>query len=215
MKKFHFMIDEMKIFNHTCIAMKLHTLFITSALSATTFAGELHQSSCSNCWDGWFAGATFGQFTDTDARVDGDTGNADQNLYALHVGRNLDRQLLGCDLAGYVEAGLLEANYGSVDIDVIPFTFNLKAERELFAGIDGYMSAGAGYAFSRVSQGSTSFGDGGIYGQGSIGLSYDINENVEIFGGARYIILDEVDFGIPSADADNNIGYEVGLRYNF
>jgi opacity protein-like surface antigen len=205
----------MNFSNHIYIAMKLHTLIITSALSATAFAGEVQQSSCSNCWDGWFAGATFGQFADTDARVDGDTGNADQNLYALHVGRNLNRQLLGCDLAGYVEAGLLEANYGPIDIDVIPFTFNLKAERELFAGINGYVSAGAGYAFSRVSMGSMSFGDGGIYGQGSIGLSYDINENVEIFGGARYIVLDEVDFGIPSADADNNVGYEVGLRYNF
>jgi predicted porin len=63
--------------------------------------------------------------------------------------------------------------------------------------------------------GPVTMGDGGIYGQGSIGLSYDINENVEIFGGARYLVLDEVDFGIPAADADNNVGYEVGLRYNF
>ncbi|MEN9991541.1 MAG: hypothetical protein RLZZ224_1243 [Verrucomicrobiota bacterium] len=195
--------------------MKLQTLIMTTALSATAFAGELNQSSCSNCWDGWFAGATFGQFTDTDGRVEGQTGDADQNLYALHLGRNLDKQLLGCDLAAYVEVGLLESNFGPVDIDVIPFTFNLKAERELFAGINGYISAGAGYAFSRVSMGPVTMGDGGIYGQGSIGLSYDINENVEIFGGARYLVLDEVDFGIPAADADNNVGYEVGLRYNF
>lgn len=205
----------MKFFNHTDIAMKLHTLFITSALSATAFAGEVQQSSCSNCWDGWFAGATFGQFTNTDGRVQGDSGEGDLNLYALSIGRNLDKQLLGSDLAAYLEVGLLETNYGPIDIDVIPFTFNLKAERELFAGINGYVSAGAGYAFSRVSMGPSTAGDGGIYGQGSIGLSYDINENVEIFGGARYIVLDEVDFGIPTADADNNVGYEVGLRYNF
>jgi hypothetical protein len=205
----------MKFFNHTDIAMKLHTLFITSALSATAFAGEVQQSSCSNCWDGWFAGATFGQFSNTDGRVQGDSGEGDLNLYALSIGRNLDKQLLGSDLAAYLEVGLLETNYGPIDIDVIPFTFNLKAERELFAGINGYVSAGAGYAFSRVSMGPMTAGDGGIYGQGSIGLSYDINENVEIFGGARYIVLDEVDFGIPTADADNNVGYEVGLRYNF
>ena len=205
----------MKFFNHIGIAMKLHTLFITSALSATAFAGEVQQSSCSNCWDGWFAGATFGQFTNTDGRVQGDSGEGDLNLYALSIGRNLDKQLLGSDLAAYLEVGLLETNYGPIDIDVIPFTFNLKAERELFAGINGYVSAGAGYAFSRVSMGPSTAGDGGIYGQGSIGLSYDINENVEIFGGARYIVLDEVDFGIPTADADNNVGYEVGLRYNF
>ncbi|MFM2297249.1 MAG: hypothetical protein RL117_956 [Verrucomicrobiota bacterium] len=205
----------MKFFNHINSAMKLHTLIITSALSATAFAGESQQSSCSNCWDGWFAGATFGQFANTDGSVGGDSGEGDLDLFALHAGRNLDRQLLGCDLAGYLEVGLLETNYGPIDIDVVPFTFNLKAERELFAGIDGYVSAGAGYAFSRVSMGPMSFGDGGIYGQGSIGLSYDINENIEIFGGARYIVLDEVDFGIPTADADNNVGYEVGLRYNF
>lgn len=199
--------------------MKLHTLIVTSALSATAFAGEVQQSSCSNCWDGWFAGAGFGQFSDTDVRVEGSKVDSDMNLYSLHVGRNLDKQLLGCDLAAYLEVGLLEgdlsADASSVDVDIVPFTLNLKAERELFAGIDGYISAGAGYAFSRLSAAGQSFGDGGIYGQASIGLSYDLSENVEIYGGGRFIYLDEVDFGVPVVDANNNVGYEVGLRYNF
>lgn len=213
------MVDEMNFFNHAGIAMKLHTLIATSALSATAFAGEVQQSSCSNCCDAWFAGAGFGQFTDTDVRVQGQEGNTDMNLYRFHVGRHFNKQLLGCNLAAYLEVGLLEGDLDvsgqSIDVDVIPFTFNLKGERELFAGINGYVSAGAGYAFSQVGIGTQSFGDGGIYGQASIGLCYDICENVEIYGGARYIILDEVDFGISNADANNNVGYEVGIRYNF
>lgn len=211
--------------------MKLHTLVITSVVSATAFAGELQQSSCSNCSNGWFAGAAFGQFTNTDTSF----GDIDLNMYAIHVGRDLEKQLFGCDLAAYLELGLMngdrsigfsDVGQANVDVDVVPLTLNFKAERELFYGLKGYASAGAGYAFSRVSfSGDTgeflgpfsgaSFGDGGIYGQGSIGLSYDVTDNVEIFGGARYIVLDEIDFGVPGVDADNNVGYEVGLRYNF
>jgi hypothetical protein len=48
MKFFHFLIDEIIFFLHTSIAMKLHTLIITSALSATAFAGEISSTSASS-----------------------------------------------------------------------------------------------------------------------------------------------------------------------
>lgn len=199
--------------------MKLHKLIIASAVTATAVAGQtapVAPAPTSNLGD-WFAGASFGQFVDNDGSIVGRNGEIDLNMYTLHVGRSLNQQLLGCDLAAYLEVGMLNGDVGPIDVDVVPLTLNLSAERELFAGIKGYATGGVGYAFTTVSNVSpgTNFGSGGFFAQTSLGLSYDVNEDWEIYGGARYIFLGDVEFGIPGAQIDNNVGYEVGLRYNF
>ncbi len=200
--------------------MKLKQLLIASVVTATAYAGQtvsVAPTPSSDCGD-WFAGASFGQFVDSDARAFTSESEIDLNMYTFHVGRTLNQQLLGCDLASYLEIGLLEgdANYeGPVDVEIVPITLNLAAERELFAGIKGYATAGIGYAFTNIETGPVSFGDGGFYAQTSLGLSYDVTPNWEIFGGARYLFLDNVEFGQPNTSLDNNVGYELGLRYNF
>lgn len=153
------------------------------------------------------------------------------DMYTLHVGRDLGAQFLGCDLAAYLEVGYLdgEANMSyrrflssplqsaGIDIDIIPITLNLLAERTLFAGIKGYISGGIGYAFTDSKFLGQSDTDGGFYAQASIGLAYDINDNWEIYGGARYLFLGDLDLGdsVGGAELDDSIGYEIGLRYNF
>lgn len=150
-------------------------------------------------------------------------------MYSLHIGRDLGTQVLGCDLAAYFEVGYITGDAtlsrydsdsdfdGSVglDLDIIPITINLKAERMFFAGIKGYISAGVGYAFTQASYLGEDEKDGGFYAQASIGLGYDINEQWEIFGGARWLYLSDLDFGYGDAELDDTIGYEIGLRYNF
>jgi opacity protein-like surface antigen len=154
-------------------------------------------------------------------------------MYTLHIGRDLGTQFLGCDLAAYFEVGYLDGDAemtfrpfqsstrglqtAGVDIDIIPITFNLLAEREFFAGIKGYISGGIGYAFTDASFNGESDTDGGFYAQASIGLAYDINEQWEIYGGARYIFLGDLDLGdsLDGAELDDSIGYEIGLRYSF
>ncbi len=167
-------------------------------------------------------GTSFGQFVDNDGSLDGNDGEIDLNLYTLHVGRSLNQQVLGCDLAAYFEIGMLNGDSGpsvtpNIDVDVVPLTLNLLAEKELFAGIKGYATGGVGYAFTTVSDiaPGTNSGAGGFYAQASLGLSYDVNEDWEIYGGARYLFLGDVDFGVPGSKLDDNVGYEVGLRYNF
>ena len=218
--------------------MKLLTLITAaSSVTATAFAGEpapmAPAPAPSSCWDGWFAGATYGQF-DTEPSLDGEFdledgeySDFDFDMFTLHVGRDLDTQFLGCDLAAYFEIGFLmgDLSYsefrsngfdsGSLDLDIIPLTFNIKAERALFAGVKGYITAGIGYAFTQMDIGPISLGDGGFYAQASIGLAYDITPNWEIFGGARWLYLSSLDFGIPGAEIDDAVAWEVGLRYNF
>lgn len=158
----------------------------------------------------------------------------DFEMYTLHVGRDLGAQVLGCDLAAYLEVGYLDGDatlglYESsltgpvldgttgVDIDIIPITLNLKAERILIGSIKGYISGGLGYAFTNTKFFGNDDNDGGFFAQASMGLAYDVNDNWEIYGGARYLWLDQLDLGdtFNGAELDNSVGYEVGLRYSF
>lgn len=148
-------------------------------------------------------------------------------MYTLHVGRDLGTQFLGCDLAAYFEVGYLDGDANmefdgfksgpvqraGVDIDIIPITLNLLAERTLYAGIKGYISGGIGYAFTDTSFLGDSDSDGGFYAQASMGLAYDINELWEIYGGARYLFLGDLD--VAGAELDDSVGYEIGVRYSF
>ena len=215
--------------------MKLLTLITAaSSVTATAFAGEpapmAPAPAPSSCWDGWFAGATYGQFdTDHDIPSDDDEeySDFDFDMFTLHVGRDLNTQFLGCDLAAYLELGFLmgdlsyidydsfdDPETGSLDLDIIPITINLKAERALFAGVKGYMTAGIGYAFTRLDAEGVTYGDGGFYAQASIGLAYDITPNWEIFGGARWMYLSDLEL-VESIEIDDAVAWEVGLRYNF
>lgn len=154
-------------------------------------------------------------------------------MYTLHVGRDLGTQFLGCDLAAYLEVGYLDGDasmsyydfdsFGTysgtagVDIDIIPITLNLLIERTLFAGIKGYISGGIGYAFTDSKFLGKSDNDGGFFAQASMGLAYDVNDNWEIYGGARYLFLGDLDLGgnLNGAELDDSVGYEIGLRYSF
>ena len=156
------------------------------------------------------------------------------DMYTLHIGRDLGKQVLGCDLAAYLEVGFLDGDANtsffnrvgtnpptnisistSTDIDIIPITMNLKLERPFYGPISGYITGGVGYAFTDIELDSESDSGGGFYAQASIGLIYNINASWEIFGGARYVHLSSLDFGDNGIELDDNIAYEIGARYNF
>jgi opacity protein-like surface antigen len=154
------------------------------------------------------------------------------DMYTLHIGRDLGKQVLGCDLAAYLEVGFLDGNANtsffnsgsnsfinsvstSTDIGIIPITMNLKLERPFYGPISGYITGGVGYAFTDIELDSESDSGGGFYAQASIGLIYNINASWEIFGGARYVHLSSLDFGDNGIELDDNIAYEIGARYNF
>lgn len=165
-----------------------------------------------------------------------DVEDADFDMYTLHVGRDLG-QVIGCDMAAYLEVGYLDGEMGvdgqffnstnpglpfglnsfstDVDLEIIPVTINFKLERPLFGPVSAYLTAGAGYAFTEASVDGDSDRDGGFYAHGSFGLLYNINEQCEVYGGGRWMYLDNLDFGADGFELDNALAWEVGFRYNF
>ena len=226
--------------------MKLLTLITTAgSVTATAFAGGsktvIEAPAPAPTLGGWFVGGTYGQL-DTDSNGTqvlsnnvpsgflASVSDFEFDMYTLHIGRDLGKQVLGCDLAAYLEVGFLDGDANnsvgpppptnisistSTDIDIIPITMNLKLERPFYGPISGYITGGVGYAFTDIELDSESDSGGGFYAQASIGLIYNINASWEIFGGARYVHLSSLDFGDNGIELDDNIAYEIGARYNF
>jgi opacity protein-like surface antigen len=225
--------------------MKTLTLLATvTSITATAFAGTTAEvmtpmaPAPAPTLGGWFVGGTFGQ-SDTDADLangfsnDGDhytSDDVDFNIYNLQIGRDLGMQVLGCDLAAYLEIGFAEGDgtvrhlgdngYSELELQFVPITMNIKFERVIYGPVSAYLTGGVGYAFSnaKYSDGDYDNSDGGFYAQASAGLIYNISPQWEVFGGVRWMYLDDVGFGGDSEfniTLENDIAWEVGVRYNF
>lgn len=167
-----------------------------------------------------------------------DVYDLDLESYNLHVGRDLGLKFLGCDLAAYLEVGITDGDARvrgrnadtdpittlNYDFEIIPVTANLKFERNLFGKLNAYLSAGAGVAFTKITfksndtftSDSDQEDDTEFYMQASAGLLYNITDQWEVYGGARWSNLPDLEFGVGSDEViDDSIFYEIGVRYNF
>lgn len=187
---------------------------------------------------GWFIGGSYGQLSDVDNNLDSainidgvDVGNLDFDMYTLHVGRDLASEN-GWDVAAYLEVAYLDGDMSvsrtlfnsfqapqsisaDFDIDIIPVTANFKVEHVIYGPVSGYVTGGAGYAWTDISAEGQSENDGGFYAQASAGLLYNINEKFELFGGARWLYLSDLGFGDATFELDDSVAWEIGARYNF
>lgn len=225
---------------------------LASSITATAFAGSAKETMApasapapSPSLGGWFIGGTYGQLDGVDSGfsdINGQPGAAfgggsiefgdfDFDLYSLHVGRDFGTQVLGCDIAAYLEVAYLTGDMtakatlfdsfglftesADFDLDIIPVTLNIKLERNLFGALSVYGTAGLGYAFSDIEFEGDSERDGGFYAQASAGLLYNITQSFEAYAGARWLYLDSVGIGDSDIELDNDFAWEVGLRYNF
>jgi opacity protein-like surface antigen len=222
----------MSLNHYTADAMKLLTLITTAvSMTATAFAGGSSKEVISApapapTLGGWFVGGTYGQLeaghNGEDLLPGYSIDDVDFDIYTLHIGRDLGRQVLGFDTAAYLEVGLMDGetsieNQIGVDVELIPVTANIKLERPIFNQFSVYATAGLGYAFSDIAGNGQSATDGGFIAQASAGVLYNITQQLEAFAGVRYMFLDSVNFGGIASDLelDNEIGWEIGLRYNF
>jgi len=161
--------------------------------------------------------------------------DVDLNMYSLHFGR-LVGNAGGFDLAAYLEVawftgdftatGILHNNLANTDlilfregfdVDIVPITLNLKAERNLFGRVGAYVSGGLGYAFTNVSGSGYDENGGGFYAQAAAGLVWNVTESVDIYGGGRWVHLSDLDFNDKSLgfELDDQLGWEIGARYKF
>lgn len=123
---------------------------------------------------------------------------------------------------------VVERTHG--ELQIIPVTFNLKFERQISGPLSFYWGVGAGVAFidgeARTRQRDADTGDllfsekfsdddTVFTGQAFAGLLYNVTENTEIYGGARYIYIDDASIGGADLDVDNDCYVEAGIRFNF
>jgi opacity protein-like surface antigen len=110
------------------------------------------------------------------------------------------------------------------DLDIMPLTLNVKLERPLTGNLNAYFGGGLG--MSRVDlgidagrYGNFSDDDWVFTGQVFAGLNYNINQNFEIFGGARWIYFEDADLSDSGAsgtlELDDDFFFELGARFNF
>jgi len=177
---------------------------------------------------GFIPGATAGSFRT-------EISDVDLDMYSLHLGRPI-KSAAGFDLAAYFEVAWLTGDFTATgifnfaannvdlvlfrenfDLDIVPVTLNLKAERNLYGPVGAYLSGGLGYAWTSISGVGDDENGGGFYAQAAAGLVWNVNSSVDIYGGARWVYLSDLEFGDDDFGfgLDNQLGWEIGLRYKF
>jgi opacity protein-like surface antigen len=215
--------------------MKRCVTCLVLASSLTAFAGEPMYSEpapaapAASLWS-WFVGGTGGYLTDAEEGffsghlgAERFVGEASHALY-LEVGwtgddDNFKETILVNQSTGQSPPGKgfeFRTRNVNVDIDIIPVTLNYKYERPLFSTFNFYLGAGAGVAFVDVDvQYHGDDDDQVFFGQVFGGIVANISQQFEVFAGARWVYIDEVDIGDADVDSQDDVLIEGGLRFNF
>ena len=207
-------------------AMKNTTLTLLTglALAATSQAGTSYSPKGKEvippppepCLWSWFAGGSVGYIT----------GDWDEEIYTLQLGAEYKCPTSNCSHAIFLEVGYTEKDesfgfdtqFGGLDIEteIIPITLNYKYECAINNSLSWYIGAGAGIALVdtelSIPGDSASENETLFYAHIFAGLTYNVSESFEIFGGARYIFMDDP---ILDDSPDGDIQIELGARFNF
>lgn len=112
----------------------------------------------------------------------------------------------------------------SYDLQIVPITMNLKFERAITGNLNAYIGGGLGVAWVDLDLDVGPFGnysdsDWVFTAQIFAGLSYNFTPNFEMYGGGRWIYLQDPDFSDGGAsatlDLDNDWLLEIGARFKF
>jgi opacity protein-like surface antigen len=191
--------------------MKNTLLALTSlALGSTAFAGtndyvssNTQQQMTSSPLYQWFAGGSVGHLDD-----------ADETFYTVHFGGRFAGSG-PVTHSWYAEVGYTNLDVLFADVDIVPVTLNYKFDYYFTDRFSFYAGVGAGAAFINA---DTFFGDDddvSFTAQAVAGLAYDFTPSFQIYGGARFIWIDDATIFGASIDADDDIGGEIGLRFRF
>ena len=153
----------------------------------------------------WFVGGSVGYFFD-----------AEEAYYTLHLGAKI-AETGSVTHSLFVEGLYTETDSfaGIVNTDIIPVTLNYKADFAINDRLSFYAGLGVGGAFVDSSAGPFDDESVELCGQIFAGLGYDVTENFEIYGGARWLWVDDSSVGPVSVEIGDDIGAELGLRFKF
>ncbi len=231
--------------------MKLSAFILTAGLalaSSCVQAGTTYTTPAPapsvGIWE-WFAGGSVGYLTELEeemytlhlgAEYINPNSQGTHAIY-LEVGYTQD----DADFSYNPPPGMTGGRTvkAAIDFDIIPITLNYKYEAPLMENLHWYLGIGAGIAivdssydwswtqavappFHRGS-GSENGNEVQFYGHVFAGLTYEISDSFEIFGGVRYILMDDLDIettALPdqsyhTAGIDGDVLLELGLRYHF
>jgi len=214
------------------------------ALAATAGAGTpapVTPPPSTGLWT-WFAGGSVGYLTDMEQPMYSlDLGmeykrpgsRASHSIY-LQVGFAQDDAEFGYPRRG---SGMVGYSADStIEMDIIPITLDYKYEGAITGHLNYYAGLGLGIAVVHTScnwswfvvtppfdihNDSTDRTNVRFYGEVFAGLSYNITDPFEIYAGARYILMDNVNRDVNGTGAsydaglNNNVLLELGLRYRF
>ena len=171
----------------------------------------------SSNWE-WFVGGTAGYLLEFD-----------EDMYTFQLGANSPWSFNGWNVALFAEVGWTENHdaledvgpvFGDEDanLDIIPITFNVKLEKLISGGLAAYLGGGVGSSyvdgeFNTPLDPDDSADDWVLTAQVFAGLAYHVNDQFEVFGGARWIYFDDPDFG--GVELDDDFLIEGGLRFHF
>ncbi|MCW1912140.1 porin family protein [Luteolibacter sp. GHJ8] len=152
---------------------------------------------------GWYLGGGVDYFFD-----------AEEPFYNGHLGYDF-----GGGHSLFLESGWLGTEEFvfpfNVDIDIVPITLNYKYEYMFNERFGLYAGLGAGASNVDVNVGFVSDDDWTLTAQAFAGLVYNVSENFEIYGGARYLWIDDPDLFGATFDKFDDVSAGVGVRFNF
>jgi len=140
--------------------------------------------------------------------------DAEEPFYNGHFGYDF-----GNGSALFLESGWLgEEEFVfpvNIDLDVVPITLNYKYEYSFTEKFGLYVGVGAGASSIDINAGLASDDDWVFTAQGFAGLVYNVTPNFEIYGGARYMWMDDVSIFGANIDDLDDVGVGGGIRFNF
>jgi hypothetical protein len=214
-------------------------LALVTAAQAGTPSMTMTPAPSGKLWQ-WFAGGSAGYLTHLDQemynlqvgaeyRPSGASGS-----HALYLQVGFAEDDTSYNYISNIPGDVSER--ANIDVNIIPITLNYKYEATLAGRLDGYIGLGLGVAVldgsydwswsqavpppNNSGEGSESQTDVRFYGEVFAGLAYKVSETFEVFGGARYIFMDDVDQPMGrvfsyKAGIDNDLLIELGARVRF
>ncbi|MGD9419717.1 MAG: outer membrane protein [Verrucomicrobiota bacterium JB025] len=231
--------------------MKTTQLIILSGIALTTsaYAGSPEYiapepTPLNGLWQ-WFIGGSAGYLTDSEEAMFGIHAGVEFTSSSSPATHSIFLEVGYTQTSDGYRTESIERIVGSrtetvsLDTDIVPITINYQYQRPFSDSLNYYLGAGLGIALLETDiswhwtqavappdnqgGGSESFKESVFYAHIFAGVSYDITDDIELYGGARYIFMDDYNATLGPDDAprkhqfgiDGNVLLEIGARYHF
>jgi hypothetical protein len=175
--------------------------FYEGAASAPVSAGTTSFGSSGSGGSNFFIGGGYDYLDDSEL-----------DLFSAHIGYDFGKSSI------FIEAGIATEDdvvFRGVDFQFIPVTVNYKFEAPIASNLSFYAGGGVGIAFIELEGRGGSINSEALVLQAFTGLVYNFSESFEIYGGLRYLFVDEYNFGGAEIESSDELGFGGGIRINF